>query len=252
MRYLFLSPHFDDVVFSCGGLIWELQQQGNSVEIWTICGGTPDSNQLSLFASQLHKRWGTATDAVRIRQKEDRQALNILGISSHTFAIPDCIYRHTDDGTFYYTSEESLFGEVDLREKTLINRLAEEITPFISPDIQLIAPIGIGNHVDHQLTRQAAQVAGAHLWYYAEVPYILKEADWREKWLSGFRLALHVNISVYALQRWQEAAYAYRSQISTFWQDGNHLRRDLESLVHQGEGGNLWQREEEKSRDGEF
>ncbi|MGB9640735.1 MAG: PIG-L deacetylase family protein [Anaerolineales bacterium] len=243
MQFIFLSPHFDDVVFSCGGLIWELRQQGNPVEIWTICGGKPELNHISPFASQLHKRWGVDKDAVSIRRKEDRIAAKILGVKRHLFSIPDCIYRHADDGTFYYLTEASLFGELDVREQATIDWLAREITRQISPGAQLIAPLAVGNHVDHQLTRLAAEIVDHHLWYYADVPYILTTADWREKWLTGFRSALQVTLSVPALQYWGEAALAYRSQISTFWQDENDLRKDFEHLNRQGEGGNLWQRD---------
>lgn len=240
MRFIFLSPHYDDVVFSCGGLIWELLAQLNNVEIWTVCGGNPDFDNLSPFAAHLHQRWGTALNAVHIRQKEDRKAAKILGVKIRSMPIPDCIYRHSDEGAFYYTTEDSLFGELDVREQVLVDRLASEIIHQIPAEVQLIAPLGVGNHVDHQLTRQAAQMACPNLWYYAEVPYILKDIEWHEKWLSGFRVALQIDLSAQALQYWGDAAFVYRSQISTFWQDENHLRMDLEYLIKQGEGGNLW------------
>lgn len=251
IRLIFLSPHFDDVVFSCGGLIWELQQQGKPVEIWTICGGKPEPEDVSPFAFQLHQRWGSASDAVHVRQKEDRKAAKTLGVKSRSFPIPDCIYRHSDRGEFYYTSEESLFGELDAREQVLIDWLAAEIAHQKPPDAQFIAPLGVGNHVDHQLTRRAAQIADPNLWYYAEMPYILREADWRAKWLSGFRLTLQMVLSAHALQYWGDAAIAYSSQISTFWRDESHLRMDLEYLVQQGEGGILWCKDGEINYDGD-
>ena len=35
MRWVYLSPHLDDAVFSAGGLIYEQAQGGLPVEIWT-------------------------------------------------------------------------------------------------------------------------------------------------------------------------------------------------------------------------
>jgi len=39
MRWIYISPHFDDAVLSCGGLIWEQTHKGITVEIWTVCAG---------------------------------------------------------------------------------------------------------------------------------------------------------------------------------------------------------------------
>jgi len=42
--WTFLSAHFDDVVLSAGGLVWELTRRGERAEIWTICAGDPPAN----------------------------------------------------------------------------------------------------------------------------------------------------------------------------------------------------------------
>jgi LmbE family N-acetylglucosaminyl deacetylase len=59
MDWIYLSPHLDDVVLSCGGLVWEQARQGERVEIWTICAGDPPPIPLSSFAASLHERWQT-------------------------------------------------------------------------------------------------------------------------------------------------------------------------------------------------
>jgi LmbE family N-acetylglucosaminyl deacetylase len=50
MRWIYLSPHFDDAVLSCGGLIFEQARQGIPIEIWTIFAGNPPPGPLSMFA----------------------------------------------------------------------------------------------------------------------------------------------------------------------------------------------------------
>lgn len=42
-HHLFLSPHFDDVALSCGGMIDQLIGAGATVEVWTIFSGFPAS-----------------------------------------------------------------------------------------------------------------------------------------------------------------------------------------------------------------
>src|SRR6266508_5878097 len=94
MRWIYLSPHFDDVVLSCGGMVWEQTQAGHKVEAWTICAGAPGPGEpISDFARQLHTRWGTGPEAVPVRRAEDDAALHLLGSESRYWDLPDCIYR---------------------------------------------------------------------------------------------------------------------------------------------------------------
>jgi len=63
MDWVFLSPHLDDAVLSCGGFIFELIQKGERVEICTICAGDPPPGELSPLAEMLHQRWGVTAQA---------------------------------------------------------------------------------------------------------------------------------------------------------------------------------------------
>ena len=57
-EWIFLSTHFDDVVLSAGGMVWELVKRGEHVEIWTICAGDPPFDKpLSDYAQMLHIFW---------------------------------------------------------------------------------------------------------------------------------------------------------------------------------------------------
>ncbi|MRR32548.1 PIG-L family deacetylase, partial [bacterium] len=93
MQWIYLSPHLDDAVLSCGGMIAEQASGGDSIQIWTICAGAPPAGRLSPFARKLHQRWGTGRDAIKVRRLEDRAACQRLGAVSRHFPIPDCIYR---------------------------------------------------------------------------------------------------------------------------------------------------------------
>lgn len=224
MRWIFLSPHYDDAVFSCGGGIWELHQAGEEVEVWTICGGQPPQKaMLSPYVQQLHQRWGFGAEAVALRQAEDAEAMRQLGIRSISFSIPDCIYRLSAGGQPLYTSDESLFGELHRHDYDLINGLSEQISRQMPAHGKLICPLGVGNHVDHQLTRLAAEKSGLTLGYYAEIPYIFRHPKWQEDYLlNGFR-AQPIPISEAGFEHWLRAVSAYRSQLSTFWESDDHL-----------------------------
>ncbi|MCX8061467.1 MAG: PIG-L family deacetylase, partial [Anaerolineales bacterium] len=218
--------HYDDAVFSCCGGIGELRQAGEEVQVWTICGGKPPRAALSSpYVQELHSRWGFGAEAVALRQAEDAEALRQLGVTGISFSVPDCIYRLSKSNQPLYTSDDSLFGELQPDESTRIAALSKKIMQRVSPQSRLICPLGIGNHVDHQLTRLAAERTGIPLWYYADIPYIFRHPDWQEKYLLPSFQAHSIPISKIGFEIWIQAISAYQSQLSTFWDDFEHLRQ---------------------------
>jgi LmbE family N-acetylglucosaminyl deacetylase len=241
MRWIYLSPHFDDVVLSCGGLVWEQMQAGSQVEIWTLCAGAPKEGAgLSAFAQQLHARWQTEREAVAYRQKEDLAAGKRLGAISRYWDLPDCIYRQLPGGDWLVNGEEDLWKPVHSLEYPVVERLARWLEEGLHPEDTLVSPLTLGNHVDHYLVRAAAERLGRPLWYYADYPYavaahgelVVKTGEnWKK---SSFQ------VSRAALDAWQEAVACYVSQISTFWGGDSEMRAALETYWRSGGGSSLW------------
>jgi len=73
---IFLSPHLGDAVLSCGGMIYQLAQAGQAVQVITILAGDPSPAPLSPFAQSLRDRWQADPAA---RRGEDVKALTLLG-----------------------------------------------------------------------------------------------------------------------------------------------------------------------------
>lgn len=241
MHWIYLSPHFDDIALSCGGLVWEQVQAGSRVEIWTICAGDPPDSPLSPFAKQLHERWQTGTEDVRDRRQEDLLAVRRLGVAYRHFDWPDCIYRINPE-----TDQPLIGGEEDLfnacPEEGVVHDLSELLKRAVPKGATLVCPVALGTHVDHLLTRFAAERTNLPAYYYADYPYILRSTEFSEQVeqatqvkllkkiilpaeaengqekLSGPRwIRLPTALSEEALQAWQSSITAYRSQISTFW-----------------------------------
>jgi LmbE family N-acetylglucosaminyl deacetylase len=239
-KWVYLSPHMDDVAISCGGLIWEQVQAGDLVEIWTICTGDPPPGPLSPFAQELHARWQTGRGAASIRRQEDRQACQELGAGWRHLSIPDCIYRTDSDGSYLYASEQAIFGILQPADSWLVEMISRDILASLDRQAILVSPLAIGGHVDHQLTRAAAEATVRPLWYYADYPYahtrqaeiqVLAESGWETKSFS---------ISDDALQVWARAVSAHRSQISSFWTGREELISDLKAYREQMSGVRLW------------
>ena len=103
-RFL-LSPHLDDAVLSCGGLIARWINRGYDVTVLTIFAGDPPPGPLSPFAQELHSRWDQADGAVASRRAEDRIACGRLGASVAHLAFPDALYRRSAAGDPLYPNE---------------------------------------------------------------------------------------------------------------------------------------------------
>ncbi len=238
MRWVYLSPHLDDVVLSCGGLIWEQLRAGEAVEIWTICAGDPPPGSLTPYALGLHERWQTGSSPVEERRHEDLRACQRLGAQTRHFNVPDCIYRSLPDGSPVVMSDEELFQPLKEGELPRVESLSRELAER-SGSARLVSPLAMGGHMDHRLTRAAAEAAGRPLWYYADFPYVMMNRldlrAWAQPGWQDFRLP----VSAEGLAAWQEAVAAYRSQISTFWGGEAEMRARLAEYLEQFEGGSM-------------
>ncbi|MCJ7715175.1 MAG: PIG-L family deacetylase [Anaerolineales bacterium] len=248
MKWIYLSPHLDDVIYSCGGLIWEQTRSRLGVEIWTICAADFPPRPFSSFAETLHGNWGLGEDAVKIRKQEDRKASQIVGAGSHYLKYLDCIYRKSDSGKYFYQSEGDLFGGLDPGEADLISTLVDDLKDQLSADVQVVAPLGIGNHVDHELVRKAASRLGIPLFYYADYPYA-RESGGKEilnimKDSTDWEAEIYP-ISEEGIQGWQKAALAYQSQVSTFWEDEAALKEEIKAFSSTMGGVRLWNTSED-------
>ena len=232
MHWIYLSPHSDDVALSCGGLVWEQVQAGQAVSIWTVCAGDPPAGPLSPFAESLHARWQTGGNAMQQRRLEDSASCQRLGAAYRPYDVPDCIYRvgHNPDA-YLYTSEEALFGALHPDEAGLVRELAARIMRDLPDAAQVVCPLGLGNHVDHQFTRAAAQVIGRPLWYYADYPYVLQSRSVLDAFQAAGWQSQAFLVSETGLQAWGEAVAAHTSQISTFWPDLQTMRAAIRAYA---------------------
>ncbi len=234
-HWIFLSPHLDDAALSCGGLLWDLAQNGHQVEIWTLFAGNPPDEDFSPFAQQMHQDWGvTGAEAAALRKAEDQRACEILGVEYRHFNYLDAIYRRDQvTGKPVVNNNNELFGKPP--EKPLINDITQQLLDLLPSEAALVSPMGLGTHLDHLAVLKAAEETSQVPHYYADYPYILKEyTPTNERWETIF-----YPLNEAALRAWQEAVLTYNSQIGQFWRDDAELRLCLRNYMAGG-GGRLW------------
>jgi LmbE family N-acetylglucosaminyl deacetylase len=233
---VYLSPHLDDAVFSCGGLIARQSSGGDEVQVVTIFAGDPPVGELTPFAYELHRRWGGEGSPMGLRRAEDLVACGRLGASVVHLGFADAIYRRGAGGEATHPDAASLFGPPSAEEEAQIEGIAEALARSVGGEAEVYLPLGIGSHVDHLMARRAGERVAPGHWYYREVPYALRPSPRIiEPPPNGVSEAL-VPLAEAEIEMWATGAAEYHSQISSFWADDESLDADLRSY-HDRFGG---------------
>lgn len=184
---IFLSPHYDDVVLSCGGTVAALAAGGWQPLMVTVFGGETPEELVGDFASWKHSRWGyaSADDVLTVRRAEDTAAAAVLGCRTRWLGYFDAIYRGER-----YAADRELFGELREVERALVPLLADEVSslPEWEPGTAVYVPLGVGGHVDHQLTFAAGQLLAARgipVFAYEDCPYAIHTPEGVDRRLTA-------------------------------------------------------------------
>lgn len=243
---IFLSPHLDDAALSCGGQIALRTAAGQRVLVVTFMAGDAAKTAVSEFADAMHRRWELDEHVVADRRAEDVAACQIMGAAHQHESLLDAIYRHhPESGDPYYQSNNALFGAVDAADAAETLPRLTAIMAGLPARGRIFAPLAVGNHVDHQLVRRAAEdTFGAALWYYEDYPYVritgaLEMVVPSDK--TGW-YAERVPLNETALQTKIEAIAAYASQLSSFFNGRSDLENQIRQQADISRGERIWQR----------
>lgn len=236
---LYLSPHLDDAALSCGGRIFDQASAGRRVVILTHFTATP-ADEVSDLARDLHRRWGLDAESVMTaRRREDEGACAVLGAGWIHDDRLDALYR--GGASPRYPTLTSLFGPPADVDDALVKDIGEELRRRVRAE-RVLAPLGAGHHVDHQVVRRAAERAfGGRLEYYEDYPYarsgralqraIGRRRDWTPSvWPLGQA----------ALEQKIRAISCFASQLGTAFRDADDLRRQVERFTRRRGGERYW------------
>jgi LmbE family N-acetylglucosaminyl deacetylase len=245
-RSIFLAPHPDDASLSCAGSIYLLAQRAEHPIVITLFSGDRSTTApLSDFARSLHARWQLSDNAPSERRLEDQAALDRLQASLISLPFADAIYR-LDPITqqHLYDSEASIFGPI--REATIIDQVAATLQAAIASienaTIQIIAPLGAGQHVDHVIAREAAERLSWPITYYEDFPYAEDAAKLDRVWGEADWAFETIELDADALRAKAESIARHRSQLSTFFKDETEIEERLRAYAQEVGGGKFVER----------
>lgn len=182
-KCLFISPHLDDAVLSCGALLGKLV---NKTDITVINVFTKShKGPYTLSARKFLKDSGGYSDAAVLseeRFKEDRHALSKLNLKVIDLGLMDALFRKKIKHNFfgriipelshiYPTYKWHVIKKIS-SEDSALTKLKNIIKKFINgKNVVVFAPYAIGNHVDHLIARNVCEELFDNLILYSDFPY---------------------------------------------------------------------------------
>ncbi len=231
-RQIYLSPHYDDVVFSCGGTLGLQRLASSHTLVITVFGGA-GSGALTPFAAQVQRETGfgaSAQEAVTRRKEEDAAACETVGADALWLDFPDALYRG-------YDSREALFGTVRPADLNIEEQLAAILLEIRSrsPLAVLYAPLGVGHHVDHQLVCSAADrlnQQGVNIKFYEDFPYVASPGALQDRQSElGLKMEQELTEVSTQLPDRLTAMALYRSQVPQLFGSEEKMRQMVESYT---------------------
>lgn len=150
-RILIISPHLDDAVLSCAGL---LKFADEAIVVTVLAGDAPEGAALTDW--DLRCGFDQEDNVMEIRREEDERALSSIGVRPRWLSERQDVYR-----------TESID---ELRVTRMLRGSIEELAPS-----HLALPLGL-HHPDHKLVSDisfdaAREVGLSTVYLYADQPY---------------------------------------------------------------------------------
>jgi len=162
------SPHSDDAALSCGATLLAAANRGSRVIIVT-CFSISEYTQNEPDGSDPLR-------VTRIRIEEDNKFASNIGplVSLLPLAFEDAPIRRERSW-----KETCSVSTLTPYETKLQDQLAHVLLSLLNGSTSLLAPSGIGGHVDHRIVSAASrtlQLLGHDVWFYEELPYAIGQA----------------------------------------------------------------------------
>jgi len=165
----FISPHYDDAIFSLGGYISMFPKDSYII---TVFGGAPNS------LIQTNSWWDTKCgfdsplDSIKTRKKENILAAHSLLLKNESIIDLNFIdkqYRSENSDTI---AEEKIISE----ELESVIKKVISLYPSVRYDLEIYGPF-YDFHPDHKITKKVIEkivfkIKGLSTYFYEDIPYV--------------------------------------------------------------------------------
>ncbi len=184
-----LSPHLDDAVLSCAALLTHACDRTPVTIATVFTEGGPPPYTLSARRSLLQARVAHAEVLYKMRRAEDQAVFERLGVPWIHGGLTEALFRRKPRSSLSERSRtrrvlpelDHIYptyrlhvtsGRVSAQDADTLGRIVEFIETLPHRESRLlVAPLGVGGHVDHVLLRTAVEMYAEAAVYYSDFPY---------------------------------------------------------------------------------
>lgn len=259
-RVIFISAHLDDVVLSCGLLLEFLtayHKEVSTITVFTQSAEQPYTAHVNTFIQT--SGFSDAIKLFQARMIEDRNAQ----INFNT----KCMYLNYVDAGFrksylykffsrigwahhlpvwlsyiYPNPQRQFSGQSSLQDSGLETKIYKELFDVIkrisNRQTLVVAPLGIGGHVDHTIIRDAANKLKKPVLYYEDFPYNSNRSLREDFFTRNWEYIKEFELRAYSTAKKYFAIRKYKSQMKVLFPEGNipliperyYVRKDWSNL----------------------
>jgi LmbE family N-acetylglucosaminyl deacetylase len=153
---VYISPHADDVAFSAAAQVARDVAAGSRVGV------------LTLF--EMPAKPGAIFGDRTTRSDEDAVYAALAGVEPIRAGFQDAVVRNQR-----YRNPHQLLAPLAEDERPLVEAVRAKLEAVVRAGCRrVVAPLGIGEHVDHQIAHEAARsLSGPELAFYEDTPHVL-------------------------------------------------------------------------------
>jgi LmbE family N-acetylglucosaminyl deacetylase len=179
-----MSPHLDDAVLSCGALVAHLARRCPVTVVSVFTAAAPPPWSLSARRHLRSLGVADAEDFFEQRRAEDSKVLAEIGAEVVHLGLRDALFRRVGEvadeqacarrrpayPAFRFDAARGRIARTDAGLPAEVAARIRDVVRETGARV-LFAPLGVGRHVDHLITRRAAQYLGLGTVYYSDFPY---------------------------------------------------------------------------------
>jgi len=225
LHCVFISPHFDDAILSCGSLIAELNGKVNItiVNVFTKAHEKPYTFSARKFL--MDSGYPNAEELYEKRRVEDQKAFSSLSVNSINVGLEDALFRRNGKKTFlskfiaefdhYYPTYQFHITRTIASDDQSSMLLEKQLEKFNNSKYLVFAPFGIGNHADHRIARLATEKKLDRYILYSDFPYNIRLHTYGTSFKNGedFHIDPNMNIKTSLIK-------AYKTQFTGLFANG--------------------------------
>jgi LmbE family N-acetylglucosaminyl deacetylase len=223
--FIFISPHLDDAVLSCGQFIKDLAEYKKQVTVISVFTKAK-RNTISPQAIDFLKncRYKSATKLYNDFRNEDINVLKYLQVKHIHLNFTDAAWRIDKNKKPIYPNVYSQFSDnVSENDKPLTNLISSKIITLLKKQkgrYLILAPLSVGGHADHVIIQKIICKLNCPKLFWEDFPY-----NTNRKFLKTFfekhkEFKLLFKLHGFGSSKKDKAIRLYKSQIGSLFPSG--------------------------------